>query len=131
MTAQNASAGPRLRDVIEADLPIFFAHQRDPVAFRMAAFVPRERDAFMAHWTKILADPATHKKTIIIDGSVAGNVVCFEREAEHNVASLRVLEKCGFQRRGEEAGVVDADGDAVIDIIMTLDAAAPPLPGWP
>jgi hypothetical protein len=35
----------RLRGVTEDDLPIFFEHQRDPVAKRMAAFPPRERDA--------------------------------------------------------------------------------------
>jgi len=39
-----------LRDVIESDLPIFFEHQRQPEANRMAAFPARAREAFMAHW---------------------------------------------------------------------------------
>jgi len=45
-----------LRDVTEADLPILFDQQLDPEANRMAAFPARDRDAFMAHWTKIMAD---------------------------------------------------------------------------
>ncbi len=32
-----------LRDVIEADLPVFFEHQRDPIAARMAALVAARR----------------------------------------------------------------------------------------
>lgn len=34
-----------LRDVEERDLPILFAHQRDPEATRMAAFPARDHDA--------------------------------------------------------------------------------------
>jgi RimJ/RimL family protein N-acetyltransferase len=70
----------RLRDVLEADLPIFFEQQRDPDATRMAAFPARDWKAFQAHWTaKILGDAAVAKKTILFDGQVAGNVVSFER----------------------------------------------------
>lgn len=69
-----------LRDVVEEDLQIFFEHQRDPDATRMAAFPAREWEAFLAHWTtKVLGDPAVAKKTILFDGQVAGNVVSFER----------------------------------------------------
>jgi RimJ/RimL family protein N-acetyltransferase len=69
----------RLRDVVEADLPIFFEHQRDPDATRMAAFPARDWEAFQAHWaTKILGDAAVAKKTILFGGQVAGNVVSFE-----------------------------------------------------
>ena len=64
----------RLRDVTEADLPIFFEHQLDPEATRMAAFPARDRDAFMAHWAKILADESVGKQTIVVDGQVAGNI---------------------------------------------------------
>src|SRR5919199_4418973 len=76
-----------LRDVTEGDLAIFFEHQRDPVANRMADFPPRDRDAFRAHWTKILADESVAKKTILFDGRlfdgrVAGNVVSFEQDGE-------------------------------------------------
>ena len=68
-----------LRAVAEGDLPIFFEHQRDPVANRMAAFPARDREAFMRHWTKILGDDTVVTRTILFRGEVAGNVVCFER----------------------------------------------------
>jgi RimJ/RimL family protein N-acetyltransferase len=130
-----ATGGVVLRDVTEDDLPIFFEDQLDPVAAEMAAFASRDRDAFTAHWTRILNDETTIAKTIVFDDQVAGNIVSFDhagkREvgywigrrfwgrgvatgaltafldldarrplhagvATHNVASIRVLEKCGF-----------------------------------
>jgi RimJ/RimL family protein N-acetyltransferase len=42
----------------------------------------------------------------------------YARVAEHNVASMRVLAKCGFSVVGEEQG----DGDPVKEIVMRLDA---------
>jgi RimJ/RimL family protein N-acetyltransferase len=68
-----------LRDVIEADLPTFFEHQRDPEAARMAGFTSREHAAFMEHWAKILRDDTILKKAILYGGRLAGNVVCFEQ----------------------------------------------------
>jgi RimJ/RimL family protein N-acetyltransferase len=137
----------RLRSVTEDDLPAFFDHQRDPEANEMAAFPPRDRDAFMAHWTTILREAAAVVRTVLLDGQVAGNVVAFDFEgrrevgywigrafwgrgvatralqvfleevserplyagvAEGNVASIRVLEKCGFTISEAQAG--DEDG---------------------
>jgi RimJ/RimL family protein N-acetyltransferase len=69
----------RLRVVRESDLGTLFEHQRDPVANAMAAFPPRERDAFMAHWHKILLDDASVIRTILWDGEVAGNILSFMR----------------------------------------------------
>ena len=66
-----------LRKVSEGDLPIFFEHQRDPEANDMAAFPSREREAFMAHWAKIMADETVGQQTILFDGQVAGNLVVF------------------------------------------------------
>ena len=77
-----------LREVTEADLLIFFEHQRDPEAIEMAAFPPRDRDAFMAHWTKILGDPTVVTKTVLVDGQVAGNVVSFEKDGEREVGYM-------------------------------------------
>jgi RimJ/RimL family protein N-acetyltransferase len=74
-----------LREVKEDDLPVFFEHQLDPDATRMAAFPPRDRNAFMAHWTRIMADETVIKKTILFDGDVAGNVVSFVRSGEREV----------------------------------------------
>ena len=132
----------QLRDVEESDLPVFFEHQRQPEAVRMAAFPAREREAFMAHWAKILADQTVIKQTIVFREQAAGNVVSWvqsgQREvgywigqelwgqgiasqalamflglvterplyahvAKHNLASRRVLEKCGFAVCGEGA----------------------------
>jgi RimJ/RimL family protein N-acetyltransferase len=75
----------RLRDVVGADLPIFFEHQRDPEALAMAAFEARDRAAFDAHWARILADDALIGKTVLVDGRVAGNVVSWEADGERLV----------------------------------------------
>lgn len=68
----------QLREVADADLPIFFEHQRDPDANQMAAFAAREREPFMAHWARIRGDPTVSLRTILCDEQVAGNIVCFE-----------------------------------------------------
>ena len=129
----------RLRDVRDDDLPTLFEHQMDPEANRMANFDARDRDAFMAHWAKILADETLVAKAVVHDDVIAGNVVSwthdgerdvgywigrdhwgkgvataalgallaelqerplFAHVAEHNVGSIRVLEKCGFSNVG-------------------------------
>jgi RimJ/RimL family protein N-acetyltransferase len=147
-----------LRNVIVSDLPIFFEQQFDPVANQMAAFPARDREAFMAHWIKILADETNILKTILFDGEVAGNIVSWEQSGEqevgywlgreywgkgiatralllfleqvtirplhayvakHNLASIRVLEKCGFTITGEDTGFSNADGRAVEGLILT------------
>lgn len=77
-----------LREVIESDLPIFFIYQLDPAANRMAAFThkdPSDWDAFMAHWTKILADSSIVKRTILFDGQVVGNIGGFQLEGKPNL----------------------------------------------
>jgi RimJ/RimL family protein N-acetyltransferase len=134
-----------LRPVEVHDLPIFFAHQLDPAATRLAAFPSRDREAFMAHWTKnILGNSANACRAILAGDDVAGNIGAWTdagtgermlgywlgrefwgrgiasaavaqflqieatrpltaRVAGHNLGSVRVLEKSGFTRAGEEA----------------------------
>ena len=75
----------QLRNVIESDLPILFEQQLDPDATAMAAFPSRDRDAFMAHWTKIMADESNILKTIVCDGQVAGNIVGWEDSGKWEV----------------------------------------------
>lgn len=78
-----------LRDVNEEDLSIFFVQQQEPEANYMAGFTakdPSDRDAFMAHWAKILADKTTINRTILFEGQVAGNVAKFEFDGEPHVA---------------------------------------------
>ena len=74
-----------LREVQESDLLLFFEHQREPDANRMAAFPPRDRDAFMAHWAKILRDENVVTRTILFDGAVAGNVVSWENAGHREI----------------------------------------------
>lgn len=152
-----------LRAVQADDLPIFFAHQCDQEACRMTAFLPREREAFMSHWrTNILGNPAAVSRTVLCDGSVAGNVgawteadsgarfLCYwigrefwgrgiataavarflgsettrpltARVVRHNLGSIRVLEKVGFTRVGEDR-FTPADGRPVEELIYRLGA---------
>jgi RimJ/RimL family protein N-acetyltransferase len=75
----------QLRDVLETDLPIFFEQQLDPEAAQMAAFPARNREAFMTHWNRIMADESVLIKTILFDGNVAGNIVSFIQLGEREV----------------------------------------------
>lgn len=144
-----------LREVHDEDLPIFYEQQLDPEAAAMAAFPPRDRETFMAHWARILADPTVIVRTVVADGEVAGNLVCWKHDGErkvgywigkpfwgrgiatralstflrevterplhahvarHNVASRRVLAKCGFVEAGGDEGEVVMRCDANSEI---------------
>jgi RimJ/RimL family protein N-acetyltransferase len=151
-----------LRDVTADDLPIFFNHQLDPEANYMAAFTardPSDREAFTAHWTKIMADDAIIIKTILFAGQLVGHVSSFEqfgqrevsywigkeywgkgiatmalsafldhlktrplyaRAAKDNIASIRVLEKCGFTICGQDKGFANARGQEIEEFILKL-----------
>jgi RimJ/RimL family protein N-acetyltransferase len=74
-----------LRDVIESDLPILFEQQLDPEATAMAAFPSRDRESFMAHWAKIMADEKVILRTILFDTQVAGSIVSWEMDGEREV----------------------------------------------
>lgn len=76
----------KLRQVEEDDLPIFFRHQDDPDAARMAVFPRRDREAFMTHWrTKVLANPENTTRAVVVGGRVAGNVVAWTQEGRRLV----------------------------------------------
>ncbi len=54
----------------------------------MAAFTakdPSDRDAFNAHWKRILSEPTVISKTILVDGQVAGSVSSYEDEGKPEV----------------------------------------------
>jgi len=82
-----------LRDVTDADLPIFFDQQRDLTYNHMAAFThkdPDDRAAFDAHWKKIRANPEIKNLTIVFEGQVAGHIASFvmggDREITYGIA---------------------------------------------
>jgi RimJ/RimL family protein N-acetyltransferase len=147
-----------LRDVRDDDLVTLFEHQTDPEANRMANFEARDRNAFMAHWAKILRDDSVVVRAIEVEGLVAGNIVSWEHDGErdvgywighehwgkgiatgaltafisevdirplhahvaaHNVGSIRVLEKCGFERI--EHDMTTAAGASVEELRFKLD----------
>src|SRR4051812_40007972 len=67
-----------LRDVVEADLAVFFDQHLDPQACWMASFTakdPGNRSAFMARWQRLLSNATVRAKTIVFDGQVAGSVM--------------------------------------------------------
>jgi RimJ/RimL family protein N-acetyltransferase len=148
-----------LRDVVEADLDAFYEHQLDPEATRMALFPSRDREAFYAHWRRVLANDEATTKTIVDDGEVAGNIGCWEQDgrrlvgywlgrefwgrglatralaelvqevtarplhawvAKSNVASVRVLEKCGFLLVGSRTEHDDKLGEPVEELLLEL-----------
>jgi RimJ/RimL family protein N-acetyltransferase len=74
-----------LRDVTESDLPILYEQQLDPDATAMAAFPSRDREAFMAHSAKIMADETLIFKAILFDGQVAGSLVSWIMDGEREV----------------------------------------------
>lgn len=161
-----------LRDVEADDLPLFFEHQRDPVAVAMVAFDSRDRAAFDQHWATILADETSLKKTIVVasavsaDGSpvnvVAGYIASWKSEStrevgywidrafwgrgvataaltaflrleqtrplhagvvKHNLASIRVLLKCGFAL--SEFADQPSDDTDVSHVLLTLTQRVP------
>jgi len=148
-----------LRNVTDSDLPIFFEQQLDPEATAMAAFPSRDRESFMAHWAKGMANDSVILKTILFGDQVAGNIMCWESSGEwdigywigkeywgkgiatkaltellgivktrplyahvakHNVASRRVLEKCGFTVIGTEF-LLEQQGGNIEEYVLKLD----------
>ena len=153
-----------LREVVDADLPIFFEQQLDRDANYAAAFTakdPTDRAAFLSHWAHVRADSSTTNRTILYAAQVAGMVACYEerpgepevtywlgkpywgkgiataaltaflaqvtprpiyaRAAKDNLASLRVLAKCGFAVIGQDRGFANARGVEVEEYLLRLD----------
>ncbi len=69
----------KLRPISVDDLQVFYEQQIEPDAIKMAAFPPRDYNAFMDHWKKnILNNDSSKKQTIIYKDQIAGNIVSFE-----------------------------------------------------
>lgn len=68
----------RLRDVVEADLEVFLAHEHDPETVRRSKFKPRPREAFLRHWeTQVLGDSTVFVQAVTVNGELAGNAVAW------------------------------------------------------
>ena len=74
-----------LREPAESDVEIFFGHQLEPEACRMAAFPSRDRAAFAAHWAKTAADASVRRLTVCFNGRPAGYVASFLRFGKREV----------------------------------------------
>jgi RimJ/RimL family protein N-acetyltransferase len=74
-----------LREVREDDLDVFFEQQREPEGVAMAVFPAREREAFDAHWRRVLANDSNVVRTIEVDGEVAGNMGSWEQDSRRLV----------------------------------------------
>jgi RimJ/RimL family protein N-acetyltransferase len=70
-----------LRPVTANDVPQLFEHQLDPDAARMAAFPPRDYDAFCSHWQAILHDPSVMALAVTQGSEVLGYVASFNDES--------------------------------------------------
>jgi RimJ/RimL family protein N-acetyltransferase len=70
-----------------------------------------------AYWGK---DIATHALSTFLKELKTRPL--YARAAKDNIASLRVLEKCGFMISGEDRGYSNARGEQVEEFILKLDA---------
>ena len=51
----------------------------------MADFPARDREAFDAHWERVLAGETNIHKTVVFEGQVAGNAVSWEQDGRRLV----------------------------------------------
>jgi RimJ/RimL family protein N-acetyltransferase len=146
-----------LREVIAADLSVFYQQQADDAATQMAAFSARSEDAFLTHWnTRVLVNPDGCVRTVSYGDEIAGYVLSWldgstrlvgywigrafwgngiatgalqqflgidrhrplmAHVVSHNIGSIRVLEKCGFEAVGEQ----HVPEDDLVERIMRLE----------
>lgn len=77
-----------LRPTSLDDVGAFFLHWIDPSARHQAAFVDAvapDREAFDGRWRRLLSDPSTVNRTILVDGAVAGHVARFDADGQAHV----------------------------------------------
>ena len=55
----------------------------------MAAFTPAAPEdwaGFAAHWHRLLSDPDVLKRAVLVDGAVAGHLLCFEQLGQRELS---------------------------------------------
>jgi RimJ/RimL family protein N-acetyltransferase len=144
------------------DLNAFFEFQLDKEANYLAAFTfkdPNDKNAYLEKYTRHLADPDIHMRTIKSDGIIVGSIAKFILEGEagitywidhkywgkgiasaalseflkiepsrpiygrvafDNYGSQKVLEKCRFEKIGEEKGFANARQAEIQEYIYKL-----------
>ena len=78
-----------LREVHTSDIALFFEQQRDPRCHWMAAFTPAAPEdwaGFAAHWHRLLSDPDVLRRAVLVDGAVAGHLLCFEQLGQRELS---------------------------------------------
>jgi RimJ/RimL family protein N-acetyltransferase len=75
----------RLRPVEVSDLSRMFDLQLDPESNRMAVTNPRTREAFDAHWAKVLTDPGNTTRAVLVGEAFVGTISCFPMDGEDHV----------------------------------------------
>ncbi len=75
----------RLRRVEAGDLPRMYELEADPDLNRMAVTIPRTKEAFDAHWAKVLDDPRVTARVILVGEEVVGFISRFPRDGRDHV----------------------------------------------
>jgi [ribosomal protein S5]-alanine N-acetyltransferase len=152
-----------LRETQINDFNALFTFQSDEEAGYMAAFVNenwQDKDAYLAKWSKLLAEEAVKIRTIVLDNKVAGSVLIWQfmgepqisyglgkefwnrgvatnalqqfltifpdrplygRAAFDNIASIKVLTKCGFKKINEEQSYAHARQKEITEVVFILE----------
>lgn len=77
-----------LTETHQDDLNAFFQFQLDKEANYLAAFTsndPNDKAAYMKKYTKHLADPTIHMRTIVVNDVIAGSIAKFVMENEAGI----------------------------------------------
>jgi len=75
-----------IRPAVPADLDTFHRYESEPEGRRRAGFPERDRETFLNHWnTKIFAVPENDAQAVVVDGEVAGNIVCWPQDGRRMV----------------------------------------------
>lgn len=68
---------------MSADLETLLEFHADPQAAAMAVMIPRDRAAFMKHWSAIMVDPTVTLRSIFVGKVLTGSISCFCMDGKH------------------------------------------------
>lgn len=75
-----------LREVHPDDIAVFHRYQSDAEASALAGVPARDREAYEAHWAKLMGDPQVTLRTVVADdGTVAGQLLSFPRDGVREI----------------------------------------------